>query len=43
MDKLENVLDNIGENSDRLVDEQYEKRIKSVENIISFGDCVVAN
>ena len=43
MDKLENVLDNIGENSDRLVDEQYEKRIKSVENIIPFGDCMVAN
>ena len=44
MDKLENVLDDISNSSDKLVDEQYElSRQNQPQNVISFGDRMVAN
>lgn len=44
MDKLENALDNISNNSDKLVDEQYElSQQNQSQNVINFGDRMVVN
>lgn len=43
MYKLENTLDDIEEKSEKLIDEKYESQIKTYENIIVFGDKMVAN
>lgn len=44
MDKLENILDDISNNSDKLVDEQYElSRQNQPQNVINFGDRMVVN